>query len=263
MEECHVCGTLFTDQLPEATDYAGYYHPGNLEVPGFVHAQLDRVAASFGERRNLNRWLDVGCGAGSLMAAARRQGWEVTGTEVAAGAADAVRAQGFEVEFGELEALDLPEEGFDVVSIIEVIEHVPDPRQMLRTAERLLRKGGALHLTTPHGRGISARLLGTRWSVVSPPEHLHLFSATGLQIAVDDARLRVCTLDTHAVNPNELLQALRLRGPRVQPGARVESSYRLNESLSSNRAGTLLKRAANATLAATRLGDSLKLVAER
>ena len=49
----------------------------------------------------------------------------------------------------------------------------------------------------------------------------------------------------------------------MRPGARVESGYRLNESLSSSRAGAALKGAANAALSATRLGDTIKLVAER
>jgi hypothetical protein len=43
----------------------------------------------------------------------------------------------------------------------------------------------------------------------------------------------------------------------------VDAGYRLNESLTSSRSGALLKRAVNAALSATRLGDSIKLVAER
>lgn len=267
MRTCQRCRTLFTARLPvaaESTDYGGYYHPGNLEVPAFVHRQLERVVASFEPWRRCNRWLDVGCGAGALMAAARRRRWDVIGTEVAAGAAEAVRAQGFEVRTGELERLGLPAGGFDVISMVEVVEHVPDPRALLDAAGTLLRPEGAIYITTPHARGVSARLLRTRWSVVSPPEHLQLFSARGLRGAAVAAGLRVCELHTHNIDPNELLRAARSRsGPAVAPGARVESSYRLNESLSSNRAGTILKRVANATLSATRLGDSLKLVAER
>lgn len=267
MQACRGCGTLFTDRLPaaaEAADYGGYYHPGNLEVPAFVHQQLERLVASFEPGRRLNRWLDVGCGAGALMAAARRGGWEVIGTEIAADAAEAVRAEGFEVRTGDLDQLGLPGGGFDVISIVEVIEHVPDPRALLDTAGELLRPEGELYLTTPHARGVSARLLGTGWSVITPPEHLQLFSIRGLRAATAGAGLRVRELHTHAVDPSELVRAARSRGGRaVHPPARVESSYRLNEALSSNRAGAILKRVANATLSAARLGDSLKVVAER
>lgn len=267
MRSCRRCGSLFTERLPElaeAADYAGYYHPGNLEVPGFVHERLEEIVAGFEPWRRLNRWLDVGCGAGTLLDAARRRGWEVAGTEVAAGAAEAVRARGYDVRVGELERLDLPLDGFDVVSVVEVLEHHPEPRALLAAAARLLRLGGALYVTTPHGRGISARLLGLRWSVVAPPEHLQLLSARGLREAVTATGLQVRDLRIHAVNPSELLRGLRSRGGRaVDPGSRVESSYRVNEALSAGRAGAVLKRVANAALSATRLGDSLKLIAER
>src|SRR5260221_8264701 len=84
---CAACATVFTDRLPEpaeSLDYDGYYHEGNLEVPPFVHQRLDELVATFEPRRRANRWLDVGCGAGALMEAARSRGWEVVGTEVAA-----------------------------------------------------------------------------------------------------------------------------------------------------------------------------------
>ena len=229
-----------------------------------MHDRLGSLVTSFEPWRRLNRWLDVGCGAGALLAAAERRGWEVIGTEVALGAAEAVRARGFDVRVGQLERLGLPQGRFDVVSLVEVVEHHPDPRALFAAAATLVRPGGAIYVTTPHGRGISARLLGTRWSVVAPPEHLQLFSARGLQEALSAAGLRRRELHTHAVDPSELLRSLRSRGAGAgAPGSRVESSYRLNESLSSSRAGTLLKGMANAALSATRLGDSLKLIAER
>jgi len=148
------------------------------------------------------------------------------------------------------------------VSIVEVVEHVADTDSLLRSARRVLRPGGALYLTTPHGRGLSARTLGLGWSVVTPPEHLQLFSVTGLTALAERAGLRVRELHTHAVNPRELLA--RLRPAASRPACdRVATGYRLNESLHSNRAGVAAKTAANAALDILRLGDTLKLTAER
>jgi SAM-dependent methyltransferase len=266
IRRCRRCQTLFTDRLPtadEGTDYAAYYHPGNLDVPAFVRERLGGIASSFDDSRRTGRWLDVGCGAGALLAAARDRGWDVTGTEVAEGGARAVRERGFDVRTGELDQLGLPEGAFDVVSIIEVIEHVPEPRSLLAAASVLLRRGGVLYLTTPNGRGLSARLLGTRWSVVSPPEHLQLFSRAGMRLALAGAGLRIREMRTHAVNPNELLRAVRVRQSGAVGGdERVASGYRLNAALSQSRSGAFLKSAANAVLSVTRLGDSLKVVAE-
>ncbi len=140
---CRRCGTLFTAALPagaeEAKDYTDYYHDANLEIPEFVEGRLDSVAAGFEPYRRSGRWLDVGCGAGALMRAAAGRGWSVLGTEVAPGAAEAVRPRRLrgarrralrlplEASCGTLEELQLAADSFDVVSLVEVVEHVEDP----------------------------------------------------------------------------------------------------------------------------------------
>jgi SAM-dependent methyltransferase len=265
MQRCRNCRTLFTAQLPgaaESTDYGAYYHAGNLEVPPFVGRRLAELVSSFDDRRRLNAWLDVGCGAGTLMQAACDNGWGVVGSEVAEGSARALRAKGLDVRLGQLRDLGLADGTFDVVSMVEVVEHVPDPRALFGEARRLLRPGGALYITTPHARGLSARVLGLDWSVIAPPEHLQLFSSRGLRLALEAAGLNVRSLHTHAVNPGELLAHFRSRRRSDAPVGRVESGYRLNESLSSSRTGALAKHTVNAMLDVTRLGDSIKLVAE-
>lgn len=264
LRRCRSCQTLFTAQLPDPgrlQDYDSYYHVGNLEVPDFVRGRLVEIVAPFDRYRQLNRWLDVGFGAGALMRAAASLGWEVAGTEVSASAAAAVEKEGFEVHLVEVQELDVQDGTFDVVSMVEVLEHVPEPDILLMSAARLLRPGGALYVTTPHARGISARLLRTSWSVVSPPEHLQLFSIHGIGEALARAGFVQRNLQTHAVNPVELAAALRRSRANETPVNRVETSYRLNEALSSGGAGAVTKRLVNGALNATRLGDGLKVLA--
>jgi SAM-dependent methyltransferase len=262
---CSRCSTLFTSALPvtaeETKDYAAYYHEGNLELPDFIERRLEEIAGEFEPYRRNGRWLDIGCGAGGLMRAASRRGWTAVGTEVAPQAAEAVRAQGFEVHLGALEEASLEEESFDVVSLVEVLEHVPDPAGLLEGAAQLIRRGGVVYVTTPNGRGISARLLRTRWSAVVPPEHLHLLSVAGLKALFERSSLEVRRVETHGVNPHELLDAVRRRG--VTPGERVSSAYELNEALSERRSGAALKSTVNGSLNALRLGDGIKATAER
>jgi len=243
-------------------DYEGYYHEGNLRIPPCVHDRLDAMVERFGRYRSLNRWLDVGCGAGALMQAAVSRGWVTVGTEVAPTAADAVSREGFEVHLRMLEDAPLADESFDVVSIVEVVEHVADTDSLLRSVRRVLRPGGALYLTTPHGLGLSARTLGLAWSGVAPPEHLQLFSIKGLTALAERAGLRVRELHTHSANPHELVARLRPASSRPACDG-VATRYKLNESLHSNRAGVVAKAAANTALDILRLGDTLKLTAER
>jgi hypothetical protein len=144
-----------------------------------------------------------------------------------------------------------------------VIEHVHDPDTVLADAKRLVRPGGALYLTTPHGRSLSARMLRTRWSVITPPDHLQLFSVAGLRTALARAGLVVRSIATTGINPHELRAGLRSGRERQGTPSNTETSYQLNESLSSSRTGTVLKRAVNGVLTGARLGDTLKIVAER
>jgi SAM-dependent methyltransferase len=249
----------------EVKDYGSFYaEERNLAVPEFVLGRLEETVASLEPYRSgLNRWLDIGCGTGTLLRAAANRGWDPVGTEVADAAVDAVRAQGLEALLGETGDLDLPAAGFDVVSMVEVIEHVADPDSLLADAAQLVRPGGALYLTTPHGRSLSARVLRIRWSVITPPDHLQLFSAPGLHKALGRAGLTAASTATHGVNPYELRAGLRSGRERAGTPSTTETSYRLNESLSTRRTGAAVKRAVNAALSATRLGDTLKVVAER
>jgi SAM-dependent methyltransferase len=187
LRACGGCGTLYAAQGGGAFDYDGYYDEANLSVPDFIGARLDEIFASFAPYRRTNRLLDIGCGAGSLLEAARRAGWEAHGTEVSAPAVEHARAAGFEVFCGDLAEAGFPEGHFDVVTASEILEHLPDPRAMVREIARVVRPGGLFWGTTPHGRGLSARLLGERWSVVSPPEHLQLFSLGGVERMLREA----------------------------------------------------------------------------
>ncbi len=289
---CRGCATLYTSALPDAAgaqNYDEYYDAHNLSVPDFIHLRLDEIVAGFEPYRRTGRLLDVGCGAGTVLEAARRALWEAEGVEVSRPAVEHLRAQGFAIFHGELAEARYPENHFDVVIASEVIEHLPDPRVLLREAARVLRPGGLLWATTPHSRGASARALGIGWSVVCPPEHLHLFSRRGLKNLLKETGFGRVRVATHGVNPYEILAGLRGRTapppPHAGAGAaggddddaaagdagnaaggdfnRVESSYTLIETLTRNRALKTVKGALNTALNITRLGDSLKITAEK
>lgn len=267
---CRLCKTLYTSHLPNIEDaetYEDYYHEENLTVPAFINQQLDEIVADFAPYRQTGALLDVGFGAGTLLEAARRGGWQTCGVEVAQSAVDHVRGMGYDVFCGTLQDAHYPENHFDVVTASEVLEHVADPQVVLHEIARVLRPGGLLWLTTPHGRGLSARMLGLKWSIVSPREHLQLFSVSGLKKMLDDNDFRCRRIATEGVNPYELLQGLRgrqLGSATETPGdERVASGYQLNEALMASPSRRLLKSALNGLLNLGRLGDSLKIWAEK
>ncbi len=262
-----VVGKVAADVLDAV--YRRYsYDRNDLEhVPGFVFERLHEVIAPFARARRTNRLLDVGFGAGAMLKVAREQGWEPFGIEMSALAVAQAKENGFpDVREGNF--VDAPyEDGFfDVVVMTELVEHLPDPRPFLRRAARLLAPGGLLYLTTPHGEGVSGRLLGIGWSVVSPPEHLHLFSRRSLRLALGSEGFHDVTILAEGVNPYELVaraRALLGRGAGDGEFNRVETSYRLNERMMKSSIGASLKRIANQVLSTAHLGDHLKIYARR
>jgi 2-polyprenyl-3-methyl-5-hydroxy-6-metoxy-1,4-benzoquinol methylase len=98
--------------------------------------------------------LDIGCGNGAILGEIRKLGpWRLCGVESSEGAVSQARSQGFDVRLADA-TTDLvmlfEQHTFDLIVSVEVIEHVYDPRGLLRQAHTLLRPKGHLVLTTPY-----------------------------------------------------------------------------------------------------------------
>jgi 2-polyprenyl-3-methyl-5-hydroxy-6-metoxy-1,4-benzoquinol methylase len=267
---CRQCGTIYTDR--PAQDYVYYYEADNLAVPGVLHQRLDSLFEELGADRQTNRLLDLGCGGGSWLQAARRAGWEAEGLEVSEAAAEHVRALGFEVFCGDLFQANYPANRFDVVVAIELIEHLAEPLEILRETARILRPGGLLWATTPNADGLSARALGADWSTVSPPEHIQLFTLEGILRLTKRAGFSRVRVRSRGCNPLEIWHTLRNRTrtsssspvgkapeSEVKSFNRVASSYQLNRYMLGNPVLRTVKSVANGALGFTGLGDTLRI----
>ena len=187
------------DQLARIYEGKGYYvkdDGGRDGVPfgysgdyvaqrGFIEDKFDRVLGHIERYVNPGRLLDVGCGPGFLLAVATKRGWEAVGMDVNEWAVrygqDVV---GVEVQHGVLTAASFPDEKFDAITMMDLLEHVPEPSRLLEQAARLLRPGGALVVLTPDAGAPVSRLMGRRWPEVVPGEHTVLFSRIGLTKAL-------------------------------------------------------------------------------
>ncbi|HEX3186206.1 MAG TPA: class I SAM-dependent methyltransferase [Pyrinomonadaceae bacterium] len=266
---CAGCGSVYTPYSPwysSAFFYTGFYlSEEELSPPAFINTRLEEITAGFSSYRDNNRLLDIGCGAGNLLQAARKNGWNAQGLDVSAGAVQHVRSLGYEVFEGELQDAAFPSQHFDVVTAAELLEHLIDPRPLLQEVARILRPGGLFWTTTPHARGLSGRMLGLKWRCVWPPEHLQLFSIRGLTKLLRDAGFRQLRIQTTGGNPVEIFHAMGAAksAPKTadQHFDRVTTSYRLNEAMMQSRSRRVLKNTVNSFLNLSRLGDSLKVFA--
>lgn len=155
------------------------------DLRGLAAAHLAR-----GGRGNKVRWLDYGCGSGGLLKYLRDAGHlqvcggrdvplEIVGHDVGSYAERLRCEDGLDIL--DEEHLCLQAAGsFDIITCIEVVEHLPDPRAAVELLSRLLRPGGLLLLSTGNLDSPLARWQGLQFAYCIPEIHISLFTPRAL-----------------------------------------------------------------------------------
>jgi SAM-dependent methyltransferase len=177
IDRCGGCGVLFAVNPPTQGELNTLYEKGFLtgsqtenlgreNGPPPDWKQSEQMALLGRVKRlgiNGGALLDVGAFSGMFMQNAKLEGFDATGVEPIL---DAFRyttgTLGLKVIHGDLFSAALPAESFDVVSLLDVIEHVRDPVAELQETFRVLKPGGILVMTTPNVAGLMQRIVGTK-----------------------------------------------------------------------------------------------------
>jgi 2-polyprenyl-3-methyl-5-hydroxy-6-metoxy-1,4-benzoquinol methylase len=126
------------------------------------------------------RLLDLGCAYGFFLKQARCH-FEVFGIELAEHAAASCRDAGLNVLSGEADGTNMEQIGeVDVITMFDVIEHLPQPGKVLALCYRYLKPGGIIVITTGDFASIVARWTGAKWRLMTPPQHLWYFTKESL-----------------------------------------------------------------------------------
>ena len=136
--------------------------------------------------------LDVGGGSGAQLSSVRRADARVRHTAIVdldAGAGEAARRRGHEYFCGPIERFETTRR-FDVILLLNLIEHVEDPEALLRRAGELLAPGGLVVVKTPNVDSLDARLFRhANWGGYHCPRHWVLFDRAALLPLVERAGL--------------------------------------------------------------------------
>ncbi|MBI4511282.1 MAG: class I SAM-dependent methyltransferase [Deltaproteobacteria bacterium] len=161
------------------------------------------------------RLLEVGCASGELLEVAIARGWDVAGVEPCVPMAkranarlrsDVVQA----VPFGEVACAA---ESADAVVFNDVLEHLPDLREALSAAHRLLARGGTVLVCTPDLESASARLMGPLWTHYKA-EHLHYLSKTSMRRYIELSGFRLVSIEDawKSLSPAYIAEHMRVYG---------------------------------------------------
>jgi len=183
---CSSCGHVFTEGYftPEACEIIFSSTHGHQKVGNDAEGQR-KVSAKMVERvaRYVpgGDWLDIGVGNGSLLFTAAEWGFGAVGTDLRTENVTKLRNLGFEAYSDDIENIGAVER-FSVVSMADVLEHVPFPRRSLAAVHRMMRQGAALFVSMPNMDSIVWRALdgtGTNpyWGEL---EHYHNFTRARL-----------------------------------------------------------------------------------
>ncbi len=168
LDRCESCSFIFADRV-EIANLTGYYE--RLEDPEYENGavprtlqmrwllQLGRTA-----RKNARQVLEIGAGAGLLIAEARRAGLDAVGVEPSRSlVSEALRLHGVELLNGTFPHPQLRGRQFDLLFLVDVIEHLEDPVGLLMECAKALKPDGVMVMVTPNVSSVAARLLRHRW----------------------------------------------------------------------------------------------------
>ncbi len=246
VSRCPCCGLIYLSERPSeaaVTEMYGrsYYEDGDVGYKGYREL-FDRFRPVFGRIFDARaaelealvsgrRLLEIGCAYGFLLDHLGSRGWEVTGVEVSPLSSAAARDRlGLDVRTGTLDTADLPPSSFDVILMLDVLEHLHRPYDALRRAAALLAPGGRIVIQCPweltHWEEVfEAVLRGRRTATIEPdaiPAHLYFFGPATLDAVIESSGLVIT--GRRSGNYGEIRR--RASPPAIVTGSPAETAFR-------------------------------------
>ncbi len=201
---CSQCGLLFVSIPPTDQELRDWYDHRWVEEYEERSAEEQQVDQQLQEQRFRHRLaemrrfasqgrrlLDIGCQNGTFLVLARAEGWEPRGVELAPAAVEQARQQGLDVVAGTLAQARFPAASFDVVTLWHLLEHLPQPLELLEEIRRILKPRGLLAIETPNVDSRAFRRQGANWEYLLAPQHLCYFGVQSLGTALEQTGYHV------------------------------------------------------------------------
>lgn len=153
--------------------------------------------------------LEIGFGNGEYLDKMRKLGWKVIGIELSKKAVSNAAKRGLEVYYGTVSNVHLPERSFDVIYMWHVLEHLPNPREIIREIHRLLRPDGFLFIAVPNTRNIQFKLFGKYWDQLDVPRHLFNYSPSNLRLLLNKENFHPVWIKTRSWGKNSFFKSFR------------------------------------------------------
>ncbi len=204
--KCTRCGTLCRYPLPTEEEIKNYYTENyysgkasynyiderKVKFPEVVWSKRIDILIDIYQSINVDfpkRILDVGCAFGGFLSEAQKKGLHTYGVEISDYSFEIAKKKGIEMLGKDIQNIDIPENFFDIITMIEIIEHLTNPKKTIEKLFKSLQKGGILLIQTANMDALQARIFGKNYHYFLPG-HLHYFTDKSLRFLLKEVGFR-------------------------------------------------------------------------
>ncbi|SFV27713.1 class I SAM-dependent methyltransferase [Thermoflavifilum thermophilum] len=214
---CADCKALFTQDIPDPSTIAAYYHSENYishtDTRKGLLFKAYHAARWLALRRKyllirkafhtyVPTWemhalqtqpsvLDIGCGTGSFLHMMQRHGWQVTGIEPSETARNIAKKK-YQLDVQDpIQLNTFPDQHFTLITLWHVLEHIHALHENLSTIYRLLHPYGLVFIAVPNYTSFDERFFGNYWAAYDVPRHLYHFAPQTMQLLLVSHRFEL------------------------------------------------------------------------
>ncbi|MDH5523658.1 MAG: class I SAM-dependent methyltransferase [Desulfobulbaceae bacterium] len=162
---------------------------------------------------DLHNVLDVGCSIGVFLETAMQRGLEAYGLELNQKAYEYAQNKQLNVDNNPLGQSIFSDISFDLITLWDVLEHIVDPKILLKQIYDRLNAGGALLILTPNVNSLAARILHEKCNVFEGWAHVSLFSVETLRQVLEESGFEVVHIETILAEVNVINNHLDYQHP--------------------------------------------------
>lgn len=195
---CPSCGLGVTSGVSRKTHYSAYhrdevYIKEEKQFKNIFKKRTDIIL----KFKKAGKALEVGSSTGVFLSLLKEKGWEVQGVEPSfvAGVAEKNGIPTLNTTF---EKAELKSGTFDLVIFNHVLEHMNNPVDILKKANHVLKKDGAILIDVPNFASLSARISGAGWRYILPKEHRWHFTPKSLTALLEKIGFKIVYWETHS-----------------------------------------------------------------
>jgi 2-polyprenyl-3-methyl-5-hydroxy-6-metoxy-1,4-benzoquinol methylase len=220
--QCQVCKAVYLSPMPtsEQLDHAysdhyygeqekKFFSPFEWVLDYFRQQRANKLASYLPAN---GRVLDIGCGNGRFLHFVSQLGeYELHGVELPGKAAQrAAQIPNIHLKIGALERNDFAADTFDAITMFHVVEHLPNPPELLSILAQIVKPNGVAIISFPNIDSWQSRFFKGKWLHLDPPRHLYFFAPT--DFSREMKKMGFETIETKYFNPEYnpfgLLQSL-------------------------------------------------------